>query len=117
MYITYKKKYMTDVEKCEINVTVGKVQKMKCKIKGSVNMKLTDEQMVKLTKVLYMPQAVENLLSLSRLVSKGTTVGDTQDKTIIKKKGVSIILYARKGQKKIMMFYLKAKRYSPEGQE
>ena len=30
---------MTDVERCEINVTVGNVQKMKCKLKGSVNMK------------------------------------------------------------------------------
>ena len=38
--ITYKKKYMVDVKKCEINVTVGNGEKMKCELKGSVNMKL-----------------------------------------------------------------------------
>ena len=96
---------------------MGNVQKTKCKLKGSVNMNMKDEQMVKLTEVLYVPQSVENLLSLSRLVSKGATMGATQDKIIIKKNGVSIILYARKGQNKSMMLYLKAKIYSPEGQE
>ena len=43
---------MIDVEKCEINVTVGNGQKMKCDIKGYVNMYLQDGKMVKLTKVL-----------------------------------------------------------------
>ena len=41
----------------------------------------------------------------------------TQDKTTIKKNGFGIILDARKDKNKSMMFYLKAKRYDPEGQE
>ena len=41
-------------------------------------------------------------------------MGATQDKIIIKKNRVSIKLDSRKGQNKSMMFYLKAKRYSPE---
>ena len=108
---------MTDVKQIEIIVTVGNVQKMKCKLKGYLNVKLQDGQTVKFTKVLYMPQAVKNILVVSRLVSKGATMGATQDKMIIKKNGVIIVLYARKGQNKSMMFYLKAKRYAPEGQE
>ena len=57
--ITHKKKYMTDVENFNINVTVGNDQKMKCEIEGSVNMKLQYGKMVKLTEVLYVPQAVK----------------------------------------------------------
>ena len=41
----------------------------------------------------------------------------TQYKIIIKKNGFSMILDASKGEKNIMIFYLKAKRYSLEGQE
>ena len=52
-----RKKDMTDVEKCEINVTVVNGHNMKCGIKGSVNMKIQDGKTVKLTKVLYIPQA------------------------------------------------------------
>ena len=63
-------------------------------------MKLWDVKMAKLTKVLYMPQAVKKLLSISRLASKGATMGATQNKTIIEKNGVSMILDARKGKKK-----------------
>ena len=48
--------------------------------------------MVKLNKVLYVPQAYKNLLSVLRLVSKGTMVGATQEKINIKKNGVSMIL-------------------------
>ena len=58
-HITHKKKDMTDVEKCEINVTVENGQKMKRNIKGSVNMKLKYGQTVKITKLLYVPQAVK----------------------------------------------------------
>ena len=36
---------------------------------------------IKLTKVLYMPQAVKNLLMVSRFVSNRATVGATQDKS------------------------------------
>ena len=71
----------------------------------------------KLNEVLYIPQAVKKLLSVSRLVSKGATMGATKDKITIKKNGISMILYSRKGQTKSIMFYLKAKRYSLEGQE
>ena len=94
-HITYKKKDMTDVEKYEINVTVGNDQKMKCDLKVSVNMKLKDGQKMKLTEVLYVPQAVKNLLRVSRLLSKGATIGATQDNH--KENGVSVILDARKG--------------------
>ena len=59
----------------------------------------------------------ENLLRVSRIGSKDATMGATRDKIIINKNGVSMILDASKGQNKSMMFYLKAKRYSPEGQE
>ena len=44
-------------------------------------------------------------------------MGATQEKMIVKKNGVSMTLDARKNQNESMMFYLKAKRYSPEGQE
>ena len=50
---------MTEVEKCDINVTVGNGQKMKCALKCSVSMKLKDGKTVKLTEVLYVPQAVK----------------------------------------------------------
>ena len=48
---------------------------------------------------------------------KGVTMGATQDKIIIKKNGVSMTLTARTIQNNSMMFYLKVKRYAPEGQE
>ena len=51
-HITNDQKDMTDVEKCEIGVTVGNNQKMKCEIKVSVNMNLQDSETVKLTEVL-----------------------------------------------------------------
>ena len=62
------KKDMADVNKCEINVTVGNDQKMKCELKGSVNMKTKGGEKVKLTKLLYVPQADKKILSVSRLV-------------------------------------------------
>ena len=108
---------MTDVERCEINVTVGNSHNIECDLKKSVNMKFKDVQTVKLTKILYVPQAVKNLLSVSRLVPKGSTMGATQEKITIDKNGVSAILDARKVQKKSMMFYFKAKRNSSEVKE
>ena len=77
-HTTHKNKDMTDVEKCEIGGTVINGQKMKCGLKGSVKMKPQDGQTVKLTEVLHVPQAVKNVLSVSRLVSKGVTMGATQ---------------------------------------
>ena len=108
---------MTDVEKCDINVMVGNCQKMECELKVSVNMKLQDGKKVKITEFLYIPQAVNTLLSLSRLVSEVATMGETQEKMIIEKNGVSMNLDASKGQNTIMIFYLKEMRYAPEGQE
>ena len=43
---------MTDVEKCEINVTVGNGQKMKCELKGSIYMKLKYRQTVKICRII-----------------------------------------------------------------
>ena len=71
---------------------------------------------MKLTKVLYVPQSAKQLLSTPRFVSKGAMMGASQDKITIKENGASMVLDARKGQNKIMMFYLKANRYHPEGQ-
>ena len=73
-------------------------------------MKLQDGQTVKITEILYVTQDVKNILSVSRIVSKDATMVDNQDKMIIKNNGVSMTLYARKVQNKIMMFYLKEKR-------
>ena len=44
-------------------------------------------------------------------------VGATQDKMTTKKNAVSMILDAKIGQNKSIMFYLKVKRYSTEKQE
>ena len=76
-------------------------------------MNLQDVKTVKFTKVLYVPRAMKNLLRVSRLVSKGALMGATHDKMIIKEKGVSMTLYTRKFQNKIMMFYLKSNIYAP----
>ena len=72
---------------------------------------------VKLIEVLYVLQAVKNLLSASRIVSKVGTMGANQDKLVIKKNGVSMILDARKCKSGSMMIYFQAKRYAPEVQE
>ena len=76
-------------------------------------MKLQDGQTVKLTEVLYVPQAMKNILKVSKLISKGATMGATHDKIIVKKNGVSMTLDASKGQNKSIVFNLKAKRYVP----
>ena len=90
---------------------------MKYDLKVSVKMNLQDGQTVKLIEVLYVPQTVKNLLSLSRLISKGATMGSTQDKIIIEKNRVGMYLDKSKGQNKSMMFYLETERYVPEVQE
>ena len=87
---------MTDVEKCEINVTVGNGQKMKCELKVSVNRKLQDGQTVTLTKVLYVPQTV-NVFECIKVCFKVRHDRATNDKIIIKKNKVSMILDTRKG--------------------
>ena len=73
-------------------MTVVNGQKMKCNLKGSVNMKLKGGETVNLTKVLYVSQSVNTILGVSRLVSKGSMMGATQDKMTIKKNSFNIIL-------------------------
>ena len=85
---------------------------MKCELKGTLDMKLQGGGTVKLNDVLYVSQAAKNLLILSRLASKGATMGATKYKTTIKKNGVSMILNAIKGVNDSTMFYLKAKTFS-----
>ena len=48
---------------------------MKCELKIMVNMKLKGGKIFKLNYVLYVPQYVKNVLSLSKIVSKGATMG------------------------------------------
>ena len=69
---------------------------MNCEIKVTVNMKLQGGKTFKLDEVLYLPQLVNNILSVSRLVSKESTMGDNKDKTTNKKGGSRMTLDARK---------------------
>ena len=78
MHRKYKKKDMTNIEKCNVNVTVVNGHKMKCDLKGSVNMKLKGGETVNMTEVLYLPQLSKNIFSVSRLVLKVSTVEDNQ---------------------------------------
>ena len=80
-------------------------------------MKFQYKQTVKFNKVLYVLRTVKNLLRVSRLMLKGATMGANQYKITTKKNGGCVIFDARKGQNKIIMFYLKAKRYDLEGKE
>ena len=89
---------------------------MKCELKGSVNMKIQGGETVELSEVLYVHQAVKNLLSVSRLVSKAATMGATQEKITIKKNGVSMILDSREGGNDRTVLYFKAKLYALERQ-
>ena len=59
---------------------MGNGQKMKCELKGSVNMKLKNIETVKLNQSPVHTPSIENLLSTSRLVSKGAMIMDNQDK-------------------------------------
>ena len=63
-HIKHKQKDTIDVKKCKINVTVGNDQNMKCELKSYVKMNLQDGQTVELNEVLYVHQAVKNLLSV-----------------------------------------------------
>ena len=96
MYIAYTKNKLTYVEVCNIDVTVGNGQKMKCELKVTVNIKLKGGEKVNLDNILYVNQDVKNLLSVSRLVTKVCNMGDTQDKTNIKKNGINMNLNTRK---------------------
>ena len=100
MHITYTKKNMTNIEEYNIDVTVGNVQKIKCELKVTVNMKLQGGEAAKMTKVLCIRQAIKNILSISRLISKRAILRTTKDKTTTKKIGFNMILDARKGRNK-----------------
>ena len=115
LHITYQKNIMTNIDDCKIYVTVGNGQKMKCELKGTVNMNLQKEEMIKLTAVIYVPQEVKNILSVSRLISKGFRMGDTKDKITTNRNNVNILLDSRKGINDNTSLYSKAKRYAPEG--
>ena len=54
--------------------------------------------MINLDGVLYVPEAVKNILIILKLVSKRATIGATQDKMTTKKNVVNIIIGARKGK-------------------
>ena len=97
---------MTNIEECKIDVTVGNDQKMKCELKVTANIKLQVGETFKFTEVLYVPQAVKNILSILRFVSNVSTTGDTKDKMTTKKNGVNMI-DARKRKSDSTMFYLK----------
>ena len=64
-------------------MTVGNGQNMKCKLKGLVNMNTKCGETVNITEVLYILQVANKLLSVSRLISKGDTMGDIQGKLTI----------------------------------
>ena len=66
---------MTYVKKYEINFTVGNGQTMKCEIKGSVNIKIKNGQTVNHNEVLYLPQAVKELLRISSSFQRAPKLG------------------------------------------
>ena len=59
---------------------------MKRELKDTVNIKLQGGETTKLNYILYIPQSVKNLLIVSSLIEKGSTMRDTKYKTTIKKK-------------------------------
>ena len=88
---------------------------MKCDLKGMVNMKLQEGEMVKLNDNFYIHQEFNNIMSVLRLISEGAKMGGTKYNTNIKKNGVKMILDTIKIIKNITMIYFKAKRYAQEG--
>ena len=72
-HITNTRKHITNIEECNIGVTVVNIQKMKCELKVTVNMNLQGGETFKLTEVLYILQSAKNILSVSRLISKVKT--------------------------------------------
>ena len=95
-HIIYTKKNMTNIKSCKIYVTVGNGHKMKCDKETTLNMNLQGRATVKLTEVLYVPQAVNNILSVSMIILKRATMGATKEKMTIKEGGVNMALNARK---------------------
>ena len=88
---------MTNIGESKIDVIVLNGHNIKCKLKGTVNIKLQGVEKFKLTEVLYSPQVVKNILSGSRLISKRSTMGSTKDKMTIKKCGINVTSGAIQG--------------------
>ena len=84
------KEYLTGVEEFSIDVTVRNGQNMMCELKVLVNMKLQSGEKVNQDNVIYVLQAVKNLLSSSRLMGKGGTITTTKHKMAINTNGVSV---------------------------
>ena len=61
-------------------------------------MKLQGGEKFKLENVIYVHQAVKNILIVSKIVSKGVTLVATKDKMTINKNGVIIHMNTRKGK-------------------
>ena len=70
---------------------------MKYKLKLLVNVKLQGVEKFKLDHVLYVLQAVKNLLSLSRLMEKGGTMDSMKDNMTMSKNFISVNLNSIKG--------------------
>ena len=75
LHITNTKNISNNFKECKIYVTVVNGQKNKCKTNVTVNMNLQGGETVNLNDKLYLPKAVNDLLSVTRLVSKGATMG------------------------------------------
>ena len=63
-HISHTRRKMTNIEECKIIVTVRNGNNMKCKLKGTVNIKIQGGKTVKLTEVQYVPQAVKNIVNV-----------------------------------------------------
>ena len=59
---------------------------------------------MKLTEVLYVYQAVKNILKVLSIIPNVATIGATKYRTAIKKNGVNMIIDARKVKHYITMF-------------
>ena len=60
-------------------------------------MSVQGREKIQLYNVIYVPQAVKNILSVSMIISKGAIREGIKDKMTIKKNGVSMDQNARKG--------------------
>ena len=90
------KNNLTNIEEWNIDATVGNGHKIKCDIKGKVNMKLQWEEKVKFNVFLYVLQANNKVMSILRIIYKGVKMGATNYNMNIKKNGVNINIDSRK---------------------
>ena len=76
-------------------------------------MEMQGGEKFKLENVLYVPQAVKNLLRVSRFMTKGDTMEDLKDNMNIKKNVASVNPNTIKGQNGSTMFYLRGGNIIP----